>query len=468
MSAAAPPVSTPLKLGYGAGAIAYGIKDNGFSVFLLMFYNQVVGLPASKVGAVIMAALVVDALIDPIIGALSDRTRSRWGRRHPWLYASALPIALSWWMIWHPPLTGEAQQLAFLFVAAIAVRLTLSCNELPSIAQLAELTSNYHERTAILRFRHLFGWLAGVGMLAYAYGALKLPQLRGVEARETYAFYGMVGAVLMLVSVLVSALSTHSRLAHPPARAIPPVPWSAMLRGIARTLGNRPFLTLLAAGMLVFTNQGLTFAITNYLLTFAWRLSAGDMVLYTVALIAGALTAFALVAPIGRRFGKPRTAALAFACAATIGASPYWLRLLGLYPEVGTPAALYGFLAAIAVGNFFAFVGMVTAGSMMADVVEASEERTGHREEGLFASGILFMQKTAPGLGIFISGLILSTAQFPAGAAPDAVLPQAVDRMIQLFTFATLSLALLSALIYRTFPFDGAEHAARVSRLAGQ
>ena len=91
------------KLSYGLGAIAYGIKDNGYSVFLLLFYNQVVGLPANAVGTIIGLALVFDAFIDPLIGHFSDRTHTRWGRRHPWLYASALPIALSWLMLWRPP-----------------------------------------------------------------------------------------------------------------------------------------------------------------------------------------------------------------------------------------------------------------------------------------------------------------------------------------------------------------------------
>ena len=80
-----------LKVFHGLGSVAYGIKDNGFSVFLLIFYNQVMGLDAGVVGTVIMAALIFDAFADPIIGELSDRTQSRWGRRLPWLYFSAVP-----------------------------------------------------------------------------------------------------------------------------------------------------------------------------------------------------------------------------------------------------------------------------------------------------------------------------------------------------------------------------------------
>ena len=83
-------------LSYGVGAVAYGVKDSGFGTFLLLFYNQVLGLPAATVGLVIMVALLVDAMIDPAVGFFSDRTHSRWGRRHPWMYASAVPIAIGW------------------------------------------------------------------------------------------------------------------------------------------------------------------------------------------------------------------------------------------------------------------------------------------------------------------------------------------------------------------------------------
>ena len=73
---------------YGFGAVAYGVKDAGFGTFLLLFYNQAVGLPSATVGLVIGAALLIDAFVDPAVGFASDRTRSRWGRRHPWMYGS--------------------------------------------------------------------------------------------------------------------------------------------------------------------------------------------------------------------------------------------------------------------------------------------------------------------------------------------------------------------------------------------
>lgn len=106
-------ISSRSMLAYGFGAVAYGVKDAGFQTFLLLFYNQVIGLPAVQVGAAIMAALILDAMIDPAIGAASDRTRSGWGRRHPWMYGSAIPIALGWLLLWNPPELQHAAMLAW-------------------------------------------------------------------------------------------------------------------------------------------------------------------------------------------------------------------------------------------------------------------------------------------------------------------------------------------------------------------
>ncbi|WP_397576024.1 MFS transporter, partial [Sphingorhabdus sp.] len=105
--AQAVPLPRSLKVMHGLGSVAYGVKDNGFSVFLLIFYNQVLGIDAGLVGTIIMAALIFDAFADPIIGELSDRTQSKWGRRLPWLYGAAIPLGIIWMLLWHPPEMGQ-------------------------------------------------------------------------------------------------------------------------------------------------------------------------------------------------------------------------------------------------------------------------------------------------------------------------------------------------------------------------
>ena len=115
-----------LKITHGFGSIAYGLKENGFSTFLLLFYNQVIGLDAGLVGTAIMVALIADAFVDPVIGELSDRTQSRWGRRLPWLYGAPVPLAIAWVLLWNPPEMGHTMTIVWLVGFAIIVRSLVS------------------------------------------------------------------------------------------------------------------------------------------------------------------------------------------------------------------------------------------------------------------------------------------------------------------------------------------------------
>ncbi len=464
-------VRVPLatKIAYGFGAIAYGIKDNGFQVFLLIFYNQVVGLPADTVGLAIMAALFVDAFVDPAIGVLSDRTRSRWGRRHPWLYASAIPIALSWILLWNPPSSESIATPLYLFLIAILVRTAISTNEVPSVAMVPELTRDYHERTAVIRYRYLFGWAGGLAILMLAYGYFLAPPRgapTGPLAPAGYHNYALAGAVVMFVSVLLSALGTHRRMVRAPQQHIREETIAETFRGIAGALTNRAFLILMAAGIFAYVNQGITFAMSNYVLSFIWGFRPADYLAYAVVLFAGVFAAFFLITPIARALGKKGAAASLSIVSALFATVPYWCRLGGVFPRVGDPMMLPLFFVCVGLATGFGVGVMMLGGSMMADVVEASEEKTGQREEGLFYAGFLFMQKCTSGIGIFGASMIIAYAGFPARAVPGQVPDAVLDRTMLAFASATVVIGLISAWLFTRFPFGRAEHEARLAKLA--
>ncbi|HEU4969219.1 MFS transporter [Sphingomonas sp.] len=463
MTAERVPLST--KLSYGLGAVAYGIKDNGFSVFLLLFYNQVVGLPADQVGFAIMIALFVDAFVDPAIGSLSDRTHTRIGRRHPWLYGSALPIALSWVLLWNPPQAGTAATLGYLVVIAILVRAAISTNEVPSAAMVPELTRDYHERTAVIRYRYVFGWAGGLAMLMLAYGYLLRPPT-GPTAGPGYHNFGVVGAIVMLVSVLASAIGTHKRLAHPPKARIESLSVGKEIRAILSTLGNRAFVLLISAGVFAYINQGIAFAMSNYLLGFVWLFRPVDFLTYSICLFAGVLLAFFIVTPVARAFGKRGGAAIMTLLSAAFGTTPYWLRLARIFPEPGDPQLLPILLTMVGLATGFGVCVMMLIGSMIADVVEAAEEQSGKREEGLFYAGGLFMQKCTSGLGIFASGILLSASGFPAKAVPGKVPVEVLDRLTTFVAGLTVLIALAASWLFTRFPISKADHEARLAKLA--
>ena len=455
----APKTKVPMgtKLAYGFGAVAYGIKDNGFSVFLLLFYNQIVGLPAEAVGLVIGLALIVDAFIDPVIGNLSDRTRTKWGRRHPWLYGSALPIAITWLLLWNPPEASTGATLGYLFAFGLLVRASLSANEVPSLALTPELTSDYTERTLVVRYRFLFGWVGGLLMLALAYGVILVPTPGypdGLLNPAGYPRYALVGALIMFVSVLVSAIGTHKRLARP----VPGRPDTAeSVRDIFATLRYKPFMVVMVAALFGYAAQGITFALSNYLLKFIWNFSAPQFLFYALVLFASACVAFAVIAPIAKRTSKQRGAAACAIVAVIFGSGAYWLRYFGIAPANDSPLLLPVILSIIGIGNAAFISSLILTASMVADVTDHAARSTGRQTEGLFYAGFFFVQKSVTGLGIFLSGMILGAVGFPEKAAPGTVPDDVLGRLILVYGLSVAVLGGLSALAYLRYPLSGRE-----------
>ncbi|HEY2358114.1 MAG TPA: MFS transporter, partial [Phenylobacterium sp.] len=301
-------LSPVTKLFYGFGSVAFGVKDNGFSYFLAFFYAQVVGLPAATVGLAIMFALVVDAFVDPIVGQLSDNTRSRWGRRHPFMYAAAVPVAVSYLLLWNPPKGWEpALLVVYLAATAILIRSFISCYEVPSSALAAELTTEYDERTRLLSYRYLFGWVGGLAMYGLALSVFLRPTAAfpvGQLNREGYANYGLFAGGLMLFAILVSAIGTHGQI--PFLREAPRerVTLGRLARELVGTLANRSFLFILTSNFFYAMGIGLGFSINLYFSTYFWEFSSTQIALFTFASLTAALLAFVAAPRIAKRFDK--------------------------------------------------------------------------------------------------------------------------------------------------------------------
>jgi glycoside/pentoside/hexuronide:cation symporter, GPH family len=183
-------------------------------------------------------------------------------------------------------------------------------------------------------------------------------------------------------------------------------------------------------------------------------------------LFAGMVAIFFAIMPIVHRFGKVRASAGLALLSAMFVSSTYTLRLLGLFPELGSPMLLPAFLVLNTIGTALGIGALMIGASMMSDVVEASEEQTGRREEGLFFSGALFMQKASTAMGIWIASRVLEFAEFPEKATPGGVPTEILDHYTLLFVIVTMTLGAGAAIMSLRFPFGQAEHDARVAALA--
>jgi Na+/melibiose symporter-like transporter len=438
-----PPLTYRTKLFYGLGTLAFGIKDNGFSYLLLPFYNQVVGLAAPLVGLAILIAMLFDALIDPIIGQVSDNWRSRWGRRHPFMYAAALPVALSYLLLWNPPHAQGGVIFVYLIVVSILIRSFISVYEVPSSALAAELSRGYDERTVLLSYRYFFGWIGGLFVYIVAFKFLLVADAHHAVGQTNpvgYARYGLMAAVLMCVAILISAAGTHDRiptLIRPPARRMT---IAVMAREMMAAWSHRSFLFLMLSGVATSMASGLAASINFYFATYFWGFTSAQISGLALGVVASAFIALSAAPLISRRFGKRASAIAAIVSAVTVGVTPMLLRVAHMMPANHTLAVFLIVLAQSVVSVALTIVGSTLVSAMIADVVEEGELRTGRRSEGVYFAASTMISKAVSGLGIFAASAVLGFIEFPIGVRPDLVPTAVLDRLA--LTYAPLSIGL--------------------------
>ena len=460
-----------IKLGNGFGSVAYGIKDNGFATFLLLFYNQALGLDAGAVGFILLIALLLDAMIDPLVGYWSDKTHTSWGKRHPWMYGAILPMAFAWIMLWHPPQLGQQGLMLYLLFFAFMLRAAVSCYEIPGLAVVSGLTSDYDERTALTRWRFMLGWAGGLFLMTLAFTVFLVPTAQykvGLLNIDGYQLYGWVGAALMILATTVAALTTHRRIARLDTSPPTHLPLGPTLRKIRATLSNRAFVILIGASLFAYINIGITFSATSYLLTLYWEIPQSGFFAYSVSLFVGVVGAFLLVGFLQGRIEKRVGAVVTAIFSLLFGVAPYALRMAGYFPAVGDPALIPTLFALGTVANGLAVASMMLAQSMAADVVEASQAETGERSEGIFFSAYFFTQKCATGLGLFLTGLIVSLAGIPARAVPGQVDAAVLDNFTLAYLALMVCIAIASISFLSRFPITRADHHARLQLLAAK
>lgn len=459
------------KLFYGFGSVAYGVKDQGFTTLLMLFYNQVIGLPAQWVGSAILIALVFDAFADPVVGQISDNLRSRWGRRHPFMYAAAIPVAISYWVLWNPPHWGNEALFAYLIVMAIVVRTFITFYEIPSSALAAELTTDYDQRTSFMVYRYFFGWQGGLGMTILGFAVFFKPDAThsvGQLNPAGYSAYAFWAAVVMVAAILISAWGTHKFIPYfsvPPKRRMSIV---AMAREVFETWSHWSFAALTASTLFSFVATGVLFALNIYFSTYFWHLGAGQIAAINLVLVIAPFLALAVATPLSRRFDKKRATIALFVGCLVLYCAPLVLGVIGLLPREASITVIAVLMGFALVTTTLGIACGIMGASMMTDVVEDSQIRTGRRSEGVFFAAISLVQKAVSGLGAFIAGLLLALVHFPQKASPETLDP-AIPRELALVYLPTVivlfTLSILCLLFYRIRRED---HDANVMKLAGE
>lgn len=475
----APAVSTgaihPLPLGarlaYGSGAIANGVKNAAFSTYFLLFYNQVLGVPAAIVSTAIALTLLVDAVADPFIGRWSDLTRSRIGRRHPFILGSALPTAFFFVLAWFPPdgLT-DVQMGLWIFALASLTRMSISAFEIPSSAMTPELTDDYAGRTRLFGLRYWFGYLGTFGFTAFSLAVffVATPEYeRGQLNPEGYVKFAWLGGALILVAILVCGFGTLKRVPYMRQRdelgegATPP----SHLKEMFSAFRNRGFLAIFGFGVLKYTAIGLYAATTLYFGTYVFKLEADQLALLTFDSLVAATIAAPLAPKFSALIGKRNTSMFMAIGGILLGLSPLVLTYFNAFFRPGDPMLLPTLFTIGAVYGAMIAISLINTSSMLADVVEDHAARTGQHTAGVFFAASSFMQQCSTGLGILVAGIVLELSQFPAQVAVSDVTTAMEKSLLAHYIPASAMLWIVGALILFFYPITEGSHRENVERL---
>jgi Na+/melibiose symporter-like transporter len=403
------PERNPVYWYYGSAAVAFGIKNNAFSYLLLIYSTQVLGIPGYLAAMALAIAMAWDAVSDLLLGHWSDKTQSRLGRRHPFMYAGFILLPLSFYALFNPlfELT-EVSRWWYLLGTAILIRTAVTLFEVPSVALLPDLVKDYDERNRWLALRHAFGWYGGNGIHVINMGIWV--GAAGVASQSGYSIYGVVGALIIAASVLVSSLGTQRAAAAmpPPAESFRFTEIWTEIKQIAHSLTNANFFWLFVYSLIVGAAAGMSTALYLYNVTYFFNFSGPQIAVTGLFVFASPAIAYFLAPSLGHKLGKKRAAIVALVGAIFLYPIPYLLTLAGFWPSAGSWSSLmiYSLFVTAEVVGFI--VGAVMLDSMMADVVEDSEVKTSRRSEGLFYAARSFAGKAVSALGIVLAGSIVS------------------------------------------------------------
>ncbi len=415
------------KAGYATGQLVELVVVSMLNVFVLFYVTVVCGMPGALAGLALGAGLVVDAVMDPLIGSLSDSWRSRFGRRVPFMLAGLAPIVVTFNLLFALPSTlGDLGLFLWLMLLSVSLRISLSLFSLPYQALGAELSDDYAERSSMAAWRWGIGILGTVAVIVLGYGVF-LGGSGGMSHRGAYLLLTLtLSAIIVLGGVVAVLTGLATRQLQHPTLAQGNAVHARLLGEMREMFRNRTFRVLFFSSLLFNIAAGLNQALALHVGSFFWRLNTGELQALSLAAVVGLALGAPLTAPLAARMEKRTMLIIGMAGMVVLQTVPASLRLLGLLPLTGSSLTLLLSTTTFILGLLIALTTIAFL-SIIPDAADEHEHVFGARREGLYFAGWSFAAKAASGAGLLIAGVVLQLIRFPAhlleqgGAA--AVLP---------------------------------------------
>jgi GPH family glycoside/pentoside/hexuronide:cation symporter len=429
VSSPAGTVPTRIAAFWGLGAFGTTTMLNALSLVLLYFLVNIVKMEPVIAGGLLFATKVFDAVTDPPMGMISDRTRSRWGRRRPWFLVGSFICGLSFALLFNVP-EGAGLDAAYVYTGAVLLLFTLGYTvfTVPYMAMPGEMTDDYHERNRLMSWRTVF---MTVGTLTGGAGAPGLVAALGND-RAAYGEMGIILGIVVFLAMFFTFLGTAG------ARQVPrdPEPVS-FFRNLVLLGRNLPLLVLLATKVALYVGLAAFTAVMLFFFSSVLKSGPAALGIYFVTFSAATILFTPVMVWVGRRVEKKR--------AYLVCLTAYGLGMLSwLAATPGEPLPLV-LARAIWLGGLNA--GLFLYGySMLVDTYAWDAKVTGLRREGFLASTISFVEKFSMAVGPLVIGALLSSMGFDKDLAPtDDQSPSAVQAMVIGFVWIPFGCQLVAA-----------------------
>lgn len=417
------------KAGYGLGDTAANFIFQTMVMFQLAFYTDTFGITAAAAGTLLVVVRVWDAVFDPVMGVIADRTDTRWGKFRPWVLWTAVPFGIMGFLTFVTPDLGPTGKLVYAYATYIVLMMVYSANNLPYSALSGVMTGDPGERTSLSSYRFVFAMAAQLLIQGLA-----LPMVHffggGDSAKGYQATMGIFSA-LAVVFFFVTFATTRERIRPAPDQ-------DASTRRHFADLGrNRPWVAMFALTLVLFVTLALRgSAVLYYFKYYVGR--EGLFSLFNVLGTSATIVGIFFSKPLAMRYGKRNVF-----IGGLVGTTVFTAAFVAL-----PPSAVWAMFAAEMLRQFVYGFTIPLLWAMMADVADYSEWKNRRRATGIVFSAIVFALKAGLGFGGAITGYVLSAYGYRPNVAQGAATLDGIRYTMSVFPAVGFALCAVCLLFY--------------------
>ena len=455
-------LSVRTKVLFASGALQEAVVTAG-GIATVLFYNQLLGVSPALVGTAFLIASAFDALSDPLIGAITDRFRSKWGHRHPFMFASALPIGFSFYFLYQPAddLT-EIGYFVWLCFFLILLRLSQTLYLIPHDALGAELTDDYEERTSIFGYNYVATSALSLIVVGIFYAVIfpSNPEFdNGLLNPAGYFVLAAVGSVTIVFSVLTCTLGTVEQIPYLHNVELGnKFSFANYITQLKALIKNISYISACLSLLTIYSGLGIISVVSTYAYVYVYELSTEGMVWASVAKSPGILIALPLLAYLSRRMEKKTILIVSTLATCALVSLPHNLKMVDLFPSNDSVFLLFALFVPLLLAYMVFPVSAIIIDSQLADVADEHELRTGERSEGVIFSVRSFGIKTTQGVGGFLAGFGLEFIGFPENAEVGDLAGETITGLLFLNGPSYLAIYLLAVLFMTLYALDKKTH----------